>query len=329
MGKSLNKNWLVIFITLFVAGVFFTNTACAGTLSCSVTTATACTSPSVVIFRMSGSSNAHAELPSQSTPAYANNVVCCNGVSGLGNSCSGTFATVLKLSGITNTNAHVQQSGSYTQSTCISVPSWGSVSVGYVAGDQSCTPTYDTTLASMPTATNSHIGDTTAYSGASNYKICATAAVGFSTAIEIRAQNYSTSISTITFPEAAPQSTVSQPYNNINGSGSPQTFGGAGTAKPVVTLFNSSGSTLKIWYNISTFTNEIVVSEYYLVNGKGSACMDASCISNTATFDADTDTGITISPGAGNEKDFYLKAVLSLMANKSGNSTLTILGEAQ
>lgn len=328
MGEYLNKNWPAIFITLFVAGIFFTHTAYAGTLSCSVTTAAACTGgTNKVILRMSGSSNAHAELPSQSTPAYAGNAVCCSGVSGLDNSCSGAFATVLKLSGITN--AHVQQTGSYAQSACISVAEGGSVSVGYVAGDQSCTPTYDDTLASMPATTNSHVGNETAYNAAGNYKICATAAAGFSTAIEIRAQNYSTSVSTITFPEAAPQSIVSQPYNNINGSGNPQTFGGAGTAKPVVTLYNGSASTMKIWYNISTFTNEIVASEYYLVNNKGAACTSASCITNDAIFDANTDTGTTITAGAGYEKDFYLKVGLSAIAAKLGNSTLTILGEAQ
>lgn len=328
MGKFSNKNWLAIFITLFVAGIFFINTAYAGTLSCSVTTAVACTGgTNKVILRMSGSSNAHAELPSQSTAAYAGNVVCCSGVSGLDNSCSGTFATVLKLSGITN--AHVQQTGSYAQSACISVAEGGSVSVGYVAGNQSCTPTYDDTLASMPTTTNAHVGNETAYNAAGNYKICATAAAGFSTAIEIRAQNYTDSVSTITFPEGAPGATVSQPYNNINGSGNPQTFGGAGSAKPVVTLYNGGGSTLKIWHNISTFTNDIVSSEYYLVNDKEAACTSASCITNNVTFDANTDTGTTITAGAGYEKDFYLKVGLNLIASKSGTSTLTILGEAQ
>ncbi|MFA5773002.1 MAG: hypothetical protein WC974_09755, partial [Thermoplasmata archaeon] len=83
----------------------FEHIAYAGTLSCSITTAAACTG--TVIYRMSGTSNAHAELPSQATAAYDSNVVCCSGVTGLGNACSGTFATALKLSGVTN--AHVEQ----------------------------------------------------------------------------------------------------------------------------------------------------------------------------------------------------------------------------
>lgn len=150
---------------------------------------------------------------------------------------------------------------------------------------------------------------------------------GFSTAIEIRAQNYTSAVSTITFPEGAPGSVISQPYNNVDGAGNPQVFGGAGTAKPVVTLYNGSGGSLIIWYNITTFTNSIVSSESYLVNNKGAACTDANCITGSVTFDTDTTTGVTIVNGAGNEKDFYLKITLSAVAAKTGNSTLTILGE--
>lgn len=151
--------------------------------------------------------------------------------------------------------------------------------------------------------------------------------INLSTAIEVRAQNYTSSVSSITFPAGAAGATVSAPYNNINGSGSPQTFGGAGVAKPVVTLYNGNASSLIIWYNITTFTNSIVSSENYLVNAKGAACADASCITGAATFGADTTTGTTILSGAGNEKDFYLKTTLSSVAGKTGTSTLTILGE--
>ena len=125
-----------------------------------------------MILRMSGATNAHAELPGQVTAAYDSNVVCCNGITGLDNLCSGTFATALKLSAVTN--AHTQQSGTYAQSACISVPSGGSVSVGYQATN--CTG-FDTTLASMKATDNSHVGNTTAYT---EYKICGTAAGGAS-----------------------------------------------------------------------------------------------------------------------------------------------------
>ena len=150
-------------------------------------------------------------------------------------------------------------------------------------------------------------------------------AAGFSPSIEIRAQNYTTLVSNITFSEGDLGTTVSQPYNNVD-TGSPQAFGDPGT--PVVTLYNGNASTLTIWYNITTFTNGVVSNEYYFINTKGAACADATVINNVVTFDVDTSTGITIAAGAGNEKDFYLKTILSSLSGKSGTSTLTILGEA-
>lgn len=138
----------------------------AGTLSCSVTTAAACTG--TVIYRMSGSTNAHAELSSQANANYDSNVVCCSGVTGLGASCTGTFATALKLSGATNAHAEQNTQANYANNACISVPSGGSVSVGYQATN--CTG-FDTTLGSMTGVTNAHVGDGTAYTT----KICATA----------------------------------------------------------------------------------------------------------------------------------------------------------
>ena len=134
-------------------------------LSCTVTAS--CPS-GTVIYRISNTSNAHAELPSQSNYAQ---LVCCSGVTGLGNSCSGTFDVALKLSG--TTNAHVEQNtqANYAQSACISVPAGGSVTVGYQAS--SCTG-FDTTLGSMSAVTNAHAGDGTGYTT----KICATATGG-------------------------------------------------------------------------------------------------------------------------------------------------------
>ena len=175
---------LTVFLWLILLAVAY-----AGTLSCSVTTAAGCSG--TVIWRMSGSTNAHAELPSQATAAYDSNVVCCSGVTGLGNSCSGTFATALKLSG--TTNAHVQQTGSYAQNACISVPSGGSVSIAYQATN--CTG-YDTTLGSMTGTTNAHAGNTTAYTT----RICGTAAGAASSLTFV--------VSTDTFPNITPGSPV-------------------------------------------------------------------------------------------------------------------------
>lgn len=141
-------------------------TSFAGTLSCSVTTSAACTG--TVAYRMSSSTNAHAELPSQSNPAYNNNVVCCTNVIGLSNSCAGTASTTIKLSSTTNAHSEINTQTNYSNNACLSVPTGGSITVGYQANN--CTG-FDTTLGSIQNATNSHVGNAAAYTT----KICATA----------------------------------------------------------------------------------------------------------------------------------------------------------
>lgn len=171
MNSLKYKVIIIFYFFLFLSGILFFSTAYAGTLSCSITTSAGCAN--TVILRLSGSTNAHAELSNQANNNYDSNVVCCSGVSGLGNSCSGSYAVAAKLSGVTN--AHVEQNSqsNYANSACISAP--GSVSVGYQASN--CTG-YDTTLASISDTTNAHIGNTTAYTT----KICGTAAAGSLTA---------------------------------------------------------------------------------------------------------------------------------------------------
>lgn len=141
-------------------------------LSCSITTAAACTSPSTIVLRMSAATNAHSELASQSTSGYATNVVCCGGLSGIGNSCSGTFDIAAKLSGVTN--AHIEQDSlsNYANNACISVPS-GTITIGYQ--NTNCSG-YDTTLASMTATTNAHIGSPADYT----IKICGSLGSGAS-----------------------------------------------------------------------------------------------------------------------------------------------------
>ncbi len=176
MDNFSNKNWLTIFIALFIAGIFFVDTAFAGTLSCTVRTST-CSGGEVEIFEMQNTTNSHAGLPA----ASYTNLVCCTGVTGLGNDCAaGTKAVALKLSGATN--AHVRQGtlADYTgaNNACISVPSGGTVSVGYRSGGDTCAtvPAFDTTLGSMIGTTNSHIGNGSWTAGTT--KICASAAAG-------------------------------------------------------------------------------------------------------------------------------------------------------
>lgn len=160
-------NVRALFLVIVFGGAFFWfETAYAGHLSCSVTTSAACTD--TVIYRMSSTTNAHAELPSQSTAAYDNNVICCKNVIGLSNSCTGTFAIALKLSSTTNAHAEQNSEVNYSNNACISVPTGGSVTIAYQASN--CTG-YDTTLGSIDSLTNSHVGDASAYAT----KICGTA----------------------------------------------------------------------------------------------------------------------------------------------------------
>lgn len=171
---SFFKNKKIFYIIIFLLFIFFPAYYTFAVLSCQVTTSASCTG--TVIMRMSGSTNAHAELPSQTTPIYDNNVVCCSGITNLNNSCTGNYEVVARLSGVTN--AHVEEnteSGvNYNEKVCLSSDYAGDqLTVGYQPTD--CTG-YDTTLFSMAsTPTNSMVGDTTAY----NNKVCASVVTQF------------------------------------------------------------------------------------------------------------------------------------------------------
>lgn len=151
-----------LFITILAAVVAYAFPSVAfAALSCSITASSTCSNPSVIVLRMSSTSNAHAELPSQSNAAYASNVVCCTGVTNLSNSCSGfTVATATDLSTVTNAHAEENTFSHFTNGACISAPS-GTISIGYT-GSIACTG-YDTPLASLASPSNSHVGIPTAY----------------------------------------------------------------------------------------------------------------------------------------------------------------------
>ncbi|MEI6565272.1 MAG: hypothetical protein WCR20_01235 [Verrucomicrobiota bacterium] len=172
-NKYLYIVFFFIFTSLPISYVY-------ATLSCSITTSAACSS-GVVMLRISDTPtsithgyNAHAEIPSLSNSNYNNYVVCCNGVSGLGNSCAASNnKTIVRLSGTSGTNAHVEQSTQTntnynTQKVCLSSTYAGDdITIGYQSSN--CTG-YDTTLFSMSSATtNSQVGIPTAY----NNKVCA------------------------------------------------------------------------------------------------------------------------------------------------------------
>ena len=150
------------------------------------------------------------------------------------------------------------------------------------------------------------------------------------TAIQICAQDYATPVGTITFPAAVPGSTVSVPYNNVNGSGSAQSFGDAGVAHPVVTLVNTDPSFQMVAHcTISTWSEDTVTEEYYLVNLKATACLNESAIDQSVTFGEDMNIGqldqSTVVPGS--QRDLYLKVKLSETGGLNGTSTISILSE--
>ncbi len=135
-------------------------------ISCSVTTAAACAG--TVILRMSGSTNAHAELPSESNANYASNVVCCTSASAIGNSCSGNFKSVARISGVTNGMAQESTVNTYGTNVCLSDTTFGDIiTTGYQ--NTNCTG-YDTTLLSISSSDNAQVGDGSAYTR----KVCAT-----------------------------------------------------------------------------------------------------------------------------------------------------------
>lgn len=164
------------FITIFSIFIFLPFSYLYAALTCSITDAVSCTD--TVMLRISDTptsethgQNAHAELPSESTAAYDNYVVCCSGVTGLSNSCSESNKAIFaRLSGVTN--AHVEENtennANYSQNACIASTYAGDIiTVGYQATN--CTG-YDTTLFSMSdTSTNSMVGIPTAYTN----KVCA------------------------------------------------------------------------------------------------------------------------------------------------------------
>ena len=214
MAKTLpGKSGIFVIKSIVIAVLIFVSQfANAGTLVCSITTAASCTG--TVIYRMSGATNAHVQMPGQTNINYDNNVVCCSGVTGLSNSCVAPYDVALKLDKVTN--AHVQKNSGlgYMNTVCISVPTGGLVTVGYVTSPTTCLSAgYDTTLGSINKDTNSHAGDVNAY----NTKVCATAQSGPSNL------PVSGTLTSSVFDTTASSSTVG--YNSIMWKGA---LGGAG-----------------------------------------------------------------------------------------------------
>ena len=127
-------------------------------LNCSI--GTSCSGTTV--FKISNSTNAHAELPSQNNYTY---YVCCTGITGLGNDCNAANKiVVLKLSDITNAHVEENSYSNYPNNVCLSAPTGKTIICNY---NSSCSTGYSC-LASISAETNAHVGDCNVYS----IKIC-------------------------------------------------------------------------------------------------------------------------------------------------------------
>jgi hypothetical protein len=90
--------------------------AASSSLACSVKTS--CGEGEVAVFGMSGQANAHAQT-AEAHPTTYDYTVCCVGPAGLSTSCSGSYATVLRLSAADN--AHVASNDlTYGTRVCLS-----------------------------------------------------------------------------------------------------------------------------------------------------------------------------------------------------------------
>lgn len=145
------------------------------------------------------------------------------------------------------------------------------------------------------------------------------------TTISVVGKVADTAITTITFPEGAPGATVSTPYNNVDTVSDAQVLSGT-VSEPVVRLKNTSGGTLNVTLEITTWTNGVAASEdYELVVTTDTTVV---VVDNALSADgnaASVPTAIGITTGA--YKALYLELVLSSLAAKTGTSTLTVLGE--
>ncbi len=136
-----------------------------------------------------------------------------------------------------------------------------------------------------------------------------------------------TSVTTITFPEGAPESTISVPYNDVDGSGDPQVLS-ATVSEPVVKIKNTHASaSYNVVLEITTWTNSVVSMEYYNLAADGATDINTVTaeLSNANGAARTVSTGVSIAAAA--YKDLYLKLTLGSVAGKTGTSTLTILGE--
>jgi hypothetical protein len=147
--------------------------------------------------------------------------------------------------------------------------------------------------------------------------------LSYAATLEIKNQTNATVISSINF-SGATGATVTDPYNNEDGSGSPQNV----TSKtPVVTIYNPSASTdYKIWLKVTAGTgwSAIINDEKFNVTADDTSPGAVSSWTTLKSWGEYKDTGVTVSVGT--YKDLYL--AYELKGSGTGTSTVSVLGEA-
>lgn len=146
------------------------------------------------------------------------------------------------------------------------------------------------------------------------------------TTISVVGKLADTDITTITFPEGAPNATVAVPYNDVDTVSDAQVLSGT-VSEPVVRLKNTAGLTYNVTLEITTWSNGVAASEDYelVATTLTNIATVASVLSSNGNANS-VATGASM--GTGTYKALYLELVLSAIANKTGNSTLTVLGES-
>jgi len=124
--------------------------AASSSLACSVKPS--CGEGEVVVFRMSGQANAHAQT-ADTHPLTYDYTVCCVGPAGLSTSCTGSYATVLRLWAADNAHA-ASNDVSYGTKVCLSATDTA-MNCQYRS---SCGSSY-ACLATISGTTNAHVAD--------------------------------------------------------------------------------------------------------------------------------------------------------------------------
>lgn len=149
------------------------------------------------------------------------------------------------------------------------------------------------------------------------------------TTINIMCQNGTVAVSNITFPEAAPGATVSDPSNDVDGTGSSQVFNDSDST-PVAVLNTTTDYT--VYYTVTEISgwDATVANEKCLTIDSttvNSTAFTAAAV-NITTWGTETSSTHTVKATPSTENGLYLTIDLENVAGKTGTSTLTILGES-